>query len=184
MESEVINQVDITPFPSSIINLVSLPPNPSLQQQAAKPLSPVNEEETSEDDESVESFKFDFSVDDSISFRSVQNESIQSTQSIDDFDKHVNELTVDQLRSNLKEFQVHMPPLHNQKLIDNFRTKLINLMKETKHGARYSSQLIYEMKIYPFPRKRTGEEDIQTKFLKLQDKGKKNYYTYLLCDPR
>jgi len=189
-EKMVDNVVDITPFPSSIINLVSLPQNPSIppqqQLQPAAPLSPVDEEETEElpdettsEGESAESFKFDFSVDDSVSFRSVPNESIQSV-SFDDYDKRVNELDVDQLRSRLKEFQVHMPPLHNQKLIDKFRQRLINLMKETKHGTIYSSQLINEMKNYPFQR----NEDIQTKFQALQDKGKKNYYTYILCDPR
>ena len=75
--------------------------------------------------DSWESFKFDFSVDDSVSFRSVTNESvndsIKSESIIEDYEKLVRAMTTQELRQKLKAFNEHMPPLHNEKLIDNFR---------------------------------------------------------------
>ena len=62
----------------------------------------------------------------------------------------------------------------------NPEIRLINLLKETNHGAIYSTQLLTEMSNYPYSK----NDDIQTKFLSVVDKGKKNYYTYILLDPR
>ena len=84
------------------------------------------------------------------------------------------------MRARLKEFNEHMPPLHNPKLIDKFRQELKDLTKELKYGKIYSSQLLAEMKNYPYQK----NQDIQAKFQAIPDTTKKNYYTYCLLDPR
>ena len=79
----------------------------------------------------------------------------------------------------IDETTVYFPSISESKLF-NPKIRLINLLKQTNHGAIYSTQLLNEMSNYPYSK----NDDIQTKFLSIVDNGKKNYYTYILLDPR
>ena len=115
-EAEISAKIDpkeITPFPSSIINLVSMPMSMPMSMPKVPEVSkiaeePVAETELSEEEpvcettseESAESFKLEFSLSPSVSFRSVQNDTIsqtletsaRSTVSVDD-EKAIDALT-------------------------------------------------------------------------------------------
>ena len=225
-----ISPRDITPFPSSIINLASLqPPAFSSIKKETKLVSKITDDEIekkslvephciqddltnqinlesgpnqahlseeSEDDESAESFKLEFSFDPSQeSFSSRINETIEpssvssctsiisDTLNLDDIDKmnHV------ELRKNLSQYQIKMPVLHNQKLIENYRNKLKDLTKKSRFGAIYSAELLNGFNKFP---KIKEYQDVQQRLLDTNDlssktrSASKKYYNYVLLDPR
>ena len=233
---EEISPRDITPFPSSIINLASLQPptftsikkdtNPitkitetssdqvekkkSIENPQSCPpagtnlsnqMSPSENEghlsEESEGDESAESFKLEFSFDPSQeSFSSRINETIEPSSgsscasiiqldaiNLDDIDK-MNDV---ELRKSLSMYQIKMPVLHNQKLIENFRNKLKDLTKKSRFGAIYSAELLNGFDKFP---KGKEYQDVQQRLLDTNDissktrSASKKYYNYVLLDPR
>ena len=232
-----ISPRDITPFPSSIINLASLQPPtfPSIRKET-KPATKITDSsdqvekkksienpqfcppagmnltnqinpgenegqlsEESEGDESAESFKLEFSFDPSQeSFSSRINETIEPSSvsscasiildnqhaiNLNDIDKmnHV------ELRKNLSMYQIKMPVLHNQKLIENFRNKLKDLTKKSRFGAIYSAELLNGFDKFPKGRE---YQDVQQRLLDTNDissktrSASKKYYNYVLLDPR
>ena len=224
-KKEEISPRDITPFPSSIINLASLQPptftsyKNDLPKNEIKtnventPVDSINQinlvesgqnqkiqghlSEESEDDESAESFKLDFSFDPSQeSFSSRVNETIEPSSSstitnsmisdtinLDEIDK----MNPIELRKNLSKYEVKMPNLHNQKLIEKYRNELKDLTKKSRFGAIYSAELLKGFEVFP---KRNDYQEVQQRLLDTNDmssktrSASKKYYNYVLLDPR
>ena len=222
-KKEEISPRDITPFPSSIINLASLQPPPFTSYKNEKDLpkpeiktNPVDSNlinqinlesgqnqkiqghlsEESEDDESAESFKLEFSFDPSQeSFSSRINETIEPSASstitsmisdsinLDEIDK----MNPVELRKNLSKYEIKMPNLHNQKLIEKYRNELKDLTKKSRFGAIYSAELLKGFEVFP---KRNDYQEVQQRLLDTNDissktrSASKKYYNYVLLDPR
>ena len=228
-KKEEISPRDITPFPSSIINLASLQP-PAFtsyknEKDSPKPetksnlventpvdsnlINQINLEsgpnqkiqghlsEESEEDESAESFKLEFSFDPSQeSFSSRINETIEPSSSstittsmisdtinLDEIDK----MNPVELRKNLSKYEIKMPNLHNQKLIEKYRNELKDLTKKSRFGAIYSAELLKGFEVFP---KRNDYQEVQQRLLDTNDmssktrSASKKYYNYVLLDPR
>ena len=228
-KKEEISPRDITPFPSSIINLASLQPptftsyknekdfpKPEIKANSVENtpvdsnlINQINLEsgqnqkiqghlsEESEEDESAESFKLEFSFDPSQeSFSSRINETIEHSSSstittsmisetinLDEIDK----MNPVELRKNLSKYEIKMPNLHNQKLIEKYRNELKDLTKKSRFGAIYSAELLKGFEVFP---KRNDYQEVQQRLLDTNDmssktrSASKKYYNYVLLDPR
>ena len=108
---------------------------------------------------------------------------ISDSINLDEIDK----MNPVELRKNLSKYEIKMPNLHNQKLIEKYRNELKDLTKKSRFGAIYSAELLKGFEVFP---KRNDYQEVQQRLLDTNDissktrSASKKYYNYVLLDPR